>query len=124
VGVALPRCGKDVLWPPDPHEQYRSRLALAAGCPGVLLVYGEERANAALIGELEQDGYQVRRASETCTGGHAWARVRGLVLAIIAAGAESRSGAGQGFDPRRSRFFGTTLCRLVLKELLCGLEVD
>jgi DNA-binding response OmpR family regulator len=33
----------------------------------MLLVYGEERANAALIGELEQDGYQVRRASHPRT---------------------------------------------------------
>jgi DNA-binding response OmpR family regulator len=33
----------------------------------VLLVYGEERANAALIGELEQDGYHVRRASHPRT---------------------------------------------------------
>jgi hypothetical protein len=33
----------------------------------VLLVYGEESANAALIGELEQDGYQVRRASHART---------------------------------------------------------
>jgi len=30
-------------------------------------VYGEERANAALIGELEQDGYEVRRASQPRT---------------------------------------------------------
>ena len=30
-------------------------------------MYGEERANAALIGELEQDGYEVRRASHPRT---------------------------------------------------------
>ncbi len=30
-------------------------------------MYGEERANAALIGELEQDGYQVQRASHPRT---------------------------------------------------------
>jgi DNA-binding response OmpR family regulator len=36
-------------------------------CPGVLLLYGEERANTALAGELELDGYHVYRASHPGT---------------------------------------------------------
>jgi len=50
-------------------------LVPAGRCPGVLLVYGEERANTALAGELELDGYHVHRAShpgtliERCNGG-------------------------------------------------------
>lgn len=32
--------------------------------PAVLLLYGEERANAALADELALDGYEVRRASD------------------------------------------------------------
>jgi DNA-binding response OmpR family regulator len=52
----------------DRHEQQPPRLCgYAPGFQGVLLVYGEERANAALIGELEQDGYEVRRASHPRT---------------------------------------------------------
>lgn len=53
---------------PDPQEQQPWRPhGYAPGFRGVLLVYGEDRANAALIGELEQDGYQVRRASQPRT---------------------------------------------------------
>jgi hypothetical protein len=33
----------------------------------VLLVYGEQRANAGIAGELELDGYRVHRASEPGT---------------------------------------------------------
>jgi hypothetical protein len=40
----------------DRHEQQQRAHGYAPGLRGVLLVYGEERANAALIGELEQDG--------------------------------------------------------------------
>lgn len=36
-------------------------------CPGVLLVYGEQLANAALARELELDGYRVHRASNPGT---------------------------------------------------------
>jgi hypothetical protein len=32
--------------------------------PATLLLYGEERANTALAGELALDGYEVRRASD------------------------------------------------------------
>lgn len=47
-------------------------LDAAGGCaptsasqpPVVLLLYGEERANAALADELTLDGYEVRRASD------------------------------------------------------------
>lgn len=54
---------------PDPHEQQPPwrPYGFAPGFRGVLLVYGEERANSALIGELEQDGYLVRRASQPRT---------------------------------------------------------
>lgn len=52
---------------PDPQEQPRNRLESSPGCAGVLLVYGEERANAALAGELELDGYHVERASHPGT---------------------------------------------------------
>jgi len=38
--------------PGDPHE------------PAVLLLYGEEYANLALVDELALDGYEVRRASD------------------------------------------------------------
>ena len=51
----------------DRHEQQQRPYGYAPGFRGVLLVYGEERANAALIGELEQDGYQVQRASHPRT---------------------------------------------------------
>jgi DNA-binding response OmpR family regulator len=51
----------------DHHEQQQRPRGYAPGFRGVLLVYGEERANAALIGELEQDGYEVRRASQPRT---------------------------------------------------------
>jgi DNA-binding response OmpR family regulator len=51
----------------DRHEQQQRAHGYAPGFRGVLLVYGEERANAALIGELEQDGYEVRRASHPRT---------------------------------------------------------
>jgi DNA-binding response OmpR family regulator len=51
---------------PQEHQPWR-HFGNAPGFRGVLLVYGEERANAALIGELEQDGYQVRRASHPRT---------------------------------------------------------
>jgi DNA-binding response OmpR family regulator len=50
----------------DAHESLRS-AGSASRCPGVLLVYGEERANAALAGELELDGYRVHRASHPGT---------------------------------------------------------
>lgn len=59
----------------QPNE-HRSQLDLPAGCPGVLLVYGEERANAAIATELAFDGYRVHRASqprtlrERCQPGH------------------------------------------------------
>lgn len=36
-------------------------------CPGVLLVYGEQRTNAALAGELELDGYLVHCANHPST---------------------------------------------------------
>jgi len=45
----------------DAHKQLSSRR------PGVLLVYGEKRANAGLAGELELDGYVVHRASHPAT---------------------------------------------------------
>jgi DNA-binding response OmpR family regulator len=45
----------------DAHKQLSSRH------PGVLLVYGEKRANAGLAGELELDGYVVHRASHPAT---------------------------------------------------------
>jgi DNA-binding response OmpR family regulator len=51
----------------DRHEQQQRPRGYAPGFRGALLVYGEERANAALIGELEQDGYEVRRASHPWT---------------------------------------------------------
>jgi DNA-binding response OmpR family regulator len=52
----------------DLREQQPWRpYGYSPGFRGALLVYGEERANAALIGELEQDGYHVRRASHPRT---------------------------------------------------------
>ncbi len=50
----------------DAHESLRS-AGSASRCPGVLLVYGEQRANAALAGELELDGYRVHCASHPGT---------------------------------------------------------
>lgn len=50
----------------DAHESRRS-AGFSSRCPGVLLVYGEQRANAALAGELELDGYRVHRASRPGT---------------------------------------------------------
>lgn len=51
----------------DDHEQHPRTLESPGRCPGVLLVYGEQRANAGIAGELELDGYQVHRASHTGT---------------------------------------------------------
>lgn len=65
VGVAPPRCGKERL--AQVHEQLSHALASSSGHPGVLLVYGEQCANAALAGELELDGYRVHRASHPGT---------------------------------------------------------
>jgi DNA-binding response OmpR family regulator len=48
------------------NEQHRRELSSPSG-PGVLLVYGEQRANAALAGELELDGYRVHRTSHPGT---------------------------------------------------------
>jgi len=48
------------------QQSPRSR-ELSSQYPGVLLVYGEQRANAALAGELELDGYRVHRASHPGT---------------------------------------------------------
>jgi DNA-binding response OmpR family regulator len=62
-----------------------------SGWPTVLVLYGEEYANLALAGELANDGYDVRRASdpamlcERCAAGEA-------KLVII--GRPSRRGAG------------------------------
>lgn len=49
------------------HEQHPRTLERPGRCPGVLLVYGEQRANAGIAGELELDGYRVHRASEPGT---------------------------------------------------------
>jgi hypothetical protein len=49
------------------HEQHPDALASPRHCPSVVLVYGEQRANAALAGELELDGFQVHRASQPGT---------------------------------------------------------
>jgi DNA-binding response OmpR family regulator len=49
------------------HEQHPHALASPPRGPRVLLVYGEQRANAALAGELELDGYHVYRASNPGT---------------------------------------------------------
>ena len=65
VGVILPRCRKGRL--ADDHEQHPRTLELPGRCPGVLLVYGERRANAGIAGELELDCYQVHRASHPGT---------------------------------------------------------
>lgn len=51
----------------DDHEQHLHALESPGRCPGVLLVYGEQRANAGIVGELELDGYQVHRASHAET---------------------------------------------------------
>lgn len=50
----------------DTAESRRSP-GFSSRCPDVLLVYGEQRANAALAGELELDGYRVHRASHPGT---------------------------------------------------------
>jgi DNA-binding response OmpR family regulator len=65
VGVILPRCGKERL--AQLHEQHRRALTSPSGHRGVLLVYGDQRANAGLAGELELDGYRVHRASHPGT---------------------------------------------------------
>ena len=49
------------------HEQQPHALTSPRRCPSVLLVYGEQRANAALAGELELDGFRVHRASHPGT---------------------------------------------------------
>jgi DNA-binding response OmpR family regulator len=49
------------------HEQHLHALELPGQRPDVLLVYGEQRANAGIAGELELDGYRVHRASEPGT---------------------------------------------------------
>jgi DNA-binding response OmpR family regulator len=49
------------------HEQQPRTLGLPGRCPRVLLVYGEQRENAGIAGELELDGYCVHRASEPGT---------------------------------------------------------
>jgi DNA-binding response OmpR family regulator len=49
------------------HEQHRYALELPGQRPDVLLVYGEQRANAVIAGELELDGYRVHLASEPGT---------------------------------------------------------
>jgi DNA-binding response OmpR family regulator len=64
-GCVLPRCGKEPL--ADDHEQHQHALEYPLRCPGVLLLYGEQRANAGIAGELELDGYQVHRASHAGT---------------------------------------------------------
>lgn len=51
----------------DAQEQPRRPLEAAARQPTVLLVYGEQRANAGIAGELELDGYRVHRASHPGT---------------------------------------------------------
>ena len=51
----------------DDHEQHQHALEYPGRCPRVLLVYGEQRANAGIAGELELDGYQVQRASHAGT---------------------------------------------------------
>jgi DNA-binding response OmpR family regulator len=65
AGVILPRCGKERL--ADDHQQHPRTLELPGRCPGVLLVYGEQRANAGIAGELALDGYRVHRASHAGT---------------------------------------------------------
>lgn len=59
--------------------------------PAVLLLYGEERANAALAGELTLDGYEVRRASDP-------ARLReacdACEVELVIFGRATRRGAG------------------------------
>jgi hypothetical protein len=47
------------------HEQQPHALTSPRRCPSVLLDYGEQRANAALAGELELDGFRVCSASAT-----------------------------------------------------------
>ncbi len=65
VGVILPRCGKEPL--ANDHKQHPRAHQVPSRCPAVLLVYGEQRANAGIAGELELDGYQVHRASHAGT---------------------------------------------------------
>jgi DNA-binding response OmpR family regulator len=59
--------------------------------PAVLLIYGEERANAALADELTLDGYEVRRASNP-------ARLRAACdacqIELVIFGRATRRGAG------------------------------
>ena len=61
--------------------------------PAALLLYGEERANAALADELTLDGYEVRRASDP-------ARLRAACDAceveLVIFGRATRRGAGLG----------------------------
>src|SRR5271154_250901 len=54
----------------DDHERHPRALELPSRCSGVLLVYGEQRANAALAGELELDGYRVHRTSHPGSNKH------------------------------------------------------
>jgi prephenate dehydrogenase len=61
-GCVLSRCGKVPL-----AEQHQHALESPRRCPGVLLLYGEQRANAGIAGELELDGYQVHQASHAGT---------------------------------------------------------
>jgi DNA-binding response OmpR family regulator len=49
------------------QQQHPDALASPRRCPSVVLVYGEQRANAALAGELEMDGFRVHRASHPGT---------------------------------------------------------
>lgn len=61
AGVPFLGAGRKPGLAHDAHKQFSSRR------PGVLLLYGEKRANAGLAGELELDGYVVHRASHPAT---------------------------------------------------------
>jgi CheY-like chemotaxis protein len=65
AGVSFLGAGRKPL--ADDHEQRPHTLESPGRCPSVLLLYGEQRANAGIAGELELDGYQVHRASHAGT---------------------------------------------------------
>jgi hypothetical protein len=77
--------------PPTHAADARGRCAPANNDAIVLLLYGDEHVNLALADELELDGYEVRRASDTAKL-HA---VRGACeVELVIFGRATRRGAG------------------------------